>query len=72
MTKKIFIVYLVVGIIVISILSFLLPNNPTKIIPAILVISFNKPLWFCLMFSGIFFYIAALSNIYEHLKKNSK
>ncbi len=67
--KNIFYVLGVVGSIVICILSFVLPNNPHEIIPAISMMGFDKPLWLALIITGLVFYNGLLYGIYDTLKK---
>ena len=57
-----------VGFIIICIIcicSFVIPSNPYEIIPAMTVMSFDKPLWFCIMFGGGFTYLLVLLGIYD-------
>lgn len=73
MLKIVFYVLGVIGVIIISILAFVLPSDPYMIIPAMSVMSFDKPLWFAIIFSGTFVYLFILYGIYDYLKeKNMK
>ena len=68
--KKLFIVLAFIGVIVISALGFIIPDNPYEIIPAMTTMSFDKPIWFCYMFGGSFVYLIILYSIYEKLKQS--
>ena len=65
--KKLFIVLAFIGVIVISVLGFIIPDNPYEIIPAMTMMSFDKPLWFCYMFGGSSIYLIILYSIYDKL-----
>lgn len=67
--KYIFIVLAIIGVIIISILSFIIPKDPFEIIPAMTIRSFNKPVWFCYMFSGSVIYLIILYSIYDKLEQ---
>ncbi|MBE6144709.1 MAG: hypothetical protein E7169_03950 [Firmicutes bacterium] len=69
MLKIIFQVLAIVGVIIISILAFTLPSDPYEIIPAMSVMSFDKPLWACYMFGGSFLYLLVLLGIYDIVNK---
>lgn len=68
MLKKIFQILAIIGIIIISILAFILPNNPYEIIPAISITSFDKPLWLCIIIGGGSLYLMILYYIYDKLE----
>ncbi len=55
----------VVGVISIGVLSLIIPEDPFKIIPALTVMSYDKPLWFCIMMGGSSLYLLALLSIYD-------
>ena len=57
MLKRVFQVLAVLGLIVISVLAFVVPSNPNEIIPAMTVMSFDKPLWLCIIVGGGFLYL---------------
>jgi len=57
----------VIGFIAICICAFTIPSNPNKIIPAMTVFSFDKPLWFCIIFGGGFLWLLTLLGIYDKL-----
>lgn len=59
----------IVGVVFISVLSFVVPKDPFEIIPAMTVMSFDKPLWLCIMIGGSFVYLIILYNIYDYLDK---
>ena len=63
----------ITGMLIIVFIAFTIPKNPYEIIPALTVISFDKPLWFCIIFGGGFAYLITLYGIYEKLdqKKSS-
>lgn len=67
MLKKIFQVLGIVGFLIICILAFIIPENPYKIIPAISMMSFDKPLWLCIILVGGFFYLITIYAIYEKI-----
>ena len=71
MLKIVFYALGVIGVVIISILAFVLPNDPYMIIPAMSVMSFDKPLWFAIIVSGSFIYLFVLSGIYDYLKEKS-
>ena len=65
MLKTIFQILAIVGMIIICIMAFTIPTNPYEIIPAVSMMSFDKPLWFCIMFGGGFPYLLVLLVIYD-------
>ena len=67
--KIIFEVLGIVGVIVISILAFIIPSDPFKIIPSYTLYGFDKPLWLAIIIVGVFFYLVILVSIYDCLKK---
>lgn len=67
--KKIFNIIGIIGIIIICILSFIIPENPYIIIPAISVNGFDKPLWFCLIVIFSFLYSIILYFLYTIIRK---
>ena len=67
MLKRIFQVLAIVGIIAICIIAFVVPSNPNQIIPALTVMSFDKPLWLCIIIGGGFLYLISLYSIYDKL-----
>lgn len=71
MTKRVFQLLGIVGIVVISILAFTMPSNPFEIIPSLTVMSFDKPLWLCIIFGGGFIYLITLYSIYDKLINNT-
>lgn len=67
MLKRVFQVLAVLGLIVISVLAFVVPSNPNEIIPAMTVMSFDKPLWLCIIVVGGLLYLISLYSIYDKL-----
>lgn len=65
MKKILFIVLGVIGIIIISILSIILPNNPFEIIPSYTLITCDKPLYLSIIISCSFTYVSILYYIYD-------
>ena len=68
MRKKFYLIG-IIGVVLISILSFIIPKNPYETIPAITIFSFDKPLWLCLLISGNFIFLSILYGLYELTKK---
>ena len=67
MKKNIFIILGIIGVIIISILSFVLPNKPFEIIPSYTFISCDKPLYLSLIISCSFMYLSFLYFIYDKI-----
>ena len=67
MLKRVFQILGIIGFIAICILAFVIPSNPNQIIPALTVMSFDKPLWFCIIIGGGFIYLIILYSIYDRL-----
>lgn len=72
MKKILFQILGVVGFITICVLAFVVPSNPHEIIPAMTVMSFDKPLWFCIIFGGGFIYLISLYAIYDKITNTNK
>lgn len=70
--KNLFIGLYIVGVVAIIIGSFTIPSNPNEIIPALTVASFDKPLWLCLIITGVFFYSIILYAIYDKIKNKAR
>lgn len=66
--KIIFRVLAIVGVLTISILSFVLPKDPYMIIPSYTMIGFDKPLWLCYIVGGSFIYLLLLYFLYDKLE----
>lgn len=66
--KIIFRVLAFVGVIGISILSFVLPKDPYMIIPSFTMVGFDKPLWLCYIVGGSFIYLVLLYFVYEKIE----
>lgn len=69
MLKRVFQILAILGLVIIGIIAFIVPNNPYEIIPAMTVMSFDKPVWVCIMFGGSFIYLIVLYSIYDYLDK---
>lgn len=69
MLKIVFYVLGVIGVVIISILAFVLPSDHYMIIPAMSVMSFDKPLWFAIIVSGSFIYLCLLYELYDYLEE---
>ena len=69
MIKTKFQILAIVGMIIICIIAFTIPTNPYEIIPAVSMMSFDKPLWFCIIFGGGFLYLMILWSIYDSLEQ---
>ena len=72
MTKIIFQLLGIIGFIIICILAFTIPSDPYKIIPALTIMSFDKPLWFCIIFGGGILYLLILYGIYDYIINKNK
>lgn len=59
----------IIGMIVICILAFTVPSNPYEIIPAMSVMSFDKPLWLAIIIGFGFLYLMILWSIYDKITK---
>ncbi len=68
--KRVFQLLGIIGFIAICILAFVIPSNPNQIIPALTVMSFDKPLWLCIIIGGGFIYLITLYSIYNKLNNN--
>lgn len=67
MLKSIFQILGIVGFIIICILAFVVPSNPYEIIPALTVMSFDKPLWLCIIVGVGFIYLMSLYAVYDKI-----
>ena len=45
MLKKIFTILAIVGVLLICVLAFVIPNNPNENIPSMSIMGFDKPPW---------------------------
>ena len=70
MLKRVFQILGIMGFIAICILAFVIPSNPNQIIPALTVMSFDKPLWLCIIIGCSFIYLITLYSIYNKLNNN--
>ena len=69
MLKRRFQILAILGIIIISIVAFILPQNPYEIIPTLTIMSFDKPLWLCIIIGIGVPYLSILLFIYEKIIK---
>ena len=69
MLKKIFTILAIVGVLLICVLAFVIPNNPNDNIPSMSIMGFDKPLWLCIIIGGSFIYLMILLAIYDKLKE---
>jgi len=67
--NKLFNVIAILGLLVIGILSFVVPDNPWIIIPSLSAFLFDKPLWLGLIVNFSFFYIMFLMMLYDILEQ---
>ena len=67
MLKRVFQILGIVGFLIICLLAFIIPKNPYEIIPAMTMMSFDKPLWLCIILGGGFIYFLILYNIYDKI-----
>jgi hypothetical protein len=67
---KLFTLLSVIGIALLFYVAFTIPNNPYEIIPAISMMSFDKPLWLCIVIGGGFIYLVILWSIYDKITGN--
>jgi hypothetical protein len=72
MKKVVFVVLGIIGFISISVAGFVIPKDPYKIVPAISIMGFDKPLWVCYMFGGGIIYIFLLYLCYDAIKYQKK
>ena len=63
--KSIFVVLSFVGVVVISILSFVIPSNPYEIIPSLTMMVGDMPLWLKLILAFSTIYLLVLWSIYD-------
>lgn len=68
--KRLFIMLSIVGMIIISVCAFTIPNNPNEIIPALSIMSFDKPLWLCIIVGIGFIFLLVLWTIYDKITGN--
>lgn len=67
--KTIFIILAIVGVTIISILAFTIPNDPFEIIPSVSALGFDKPLWLAIIIGFSFIYLLLLWYIYDEVSK---
>lgn len=67
MYKILFEIMAILGYIMIVQFAFTIPQDPYIIIPSYTYMSFDKPLWLCIIMIGWFFYSIFLSEFYDFL-----
>ena len=70
--KKIFLILNIIGIIIIIHISFILPEEPFKIIHSLSIHSIDKPVWLCISIILSFLYTIILWLIYSIAFKINK
>ena len=63
--KVLFVALGIIGVAIISILSFVIPSNPDEIIPSLTMMHGGMPLWLMLIISFSFIYLLILWAIYD-------
>ena len=63
--KVLFVALGIIGVAIISILSFVIPSNPYEIIPSLTMMHGDMPLWLMLIISLSFIYLLILWAIYD-------
>ena len=66
--KLLFQILGIVGFLIICVCAFTIPNDPYEIIPALTYMSFDKPLWLCIIVGGGFTYLLILLGIYDKIE----
>lgn len=72
MTKRTFKLLSIIGVVIITILSFTVPSDPKEILPALTPFTFDKPVWLCGVVGGNFLYLIVLYAIYDKIKIHSE
>lgn len=67
--KNIFLTIGIIGFMAIVYCAFAIPNDPYEIIPALTIMSFDKPLFLCIIIGGGFIYLLVLWSVYDFLDK---
>lgn len=67
--KNVFMCLAIIGIIIISFFSFVIPSDPYIILPTMSLVGFDKPLWFAMMIIVGFFYLILISMVYYKIKE---
>lgn len=67
--KRLFIGLEVIGMVIISIMAFTVPENPYEIIPALSMMGFDRPLWLNTILGLGFLYSIALFSIYDNIEQ---
>lgn len=68
MRKSTFQLLAIIGVVIITILSFTVPSDPNEILPALTPFTFDKPVWLCGVIGGNFLYLIILYAIYDKTK----
>lgn len=63
--KVLFVALGIIGVAIISVLSFVIPSNPYEIIPSLTMMHGDMPLWLMLIISLSFIYLLILWAIYD-------
>lgn len=63
--KVLFVALGIIGVAIISVLSFVIPSNPYEIIPSLTMMHGDMPLWLMLIISFSFIYLLILWAIYD-------
>lgn len=66
MVGTIFNILAIIGVVIISIFAFAIPNNPFYIIKGV---NYDYPLWLCLIVVGVILYFIILHLIYVFILK---
>lgn len=69
MMKTAFQIFAIGGMCIINHLAFTIPNNPYEIIPALTIMTCDKPLWLCIIIGFGFPYLMILWSIYDNLEQ---
>ena len=67
MSKKIFNLLSLLGLLIIIILSFILPSNPLELIPSYTILTIDRPLFLNIIIVSTFFYSLILYKLYNVL-----
>lgn len=70
--KYIFGALAIIGVLIISICVFVLPDNPNEIIKALIPMTFDRTLWLNIIIGGSFMYLVALYSVYDKLNNVEK
>lgn len=70
--KYLFYALAIIGVLIISICAFVIPENPYEIIKSLTSVTFDKPLWLNIIIGVSFMYLVVLYFIYDKLNKGSE